>query len=191
MGVTPETVQAGSRYIATWRCGKACEGCGTAHAWQARVQSQACMGRNCLLCSRTQVCPCQLLAEKQKDGVMAEWDWEGNGRLDPPLDPWSLGLGSRKRALWKCPEHGSWSTCAYRRTGRHATGCPTCANEAKRGCRTQRGLLKDECPEVFAQLHPTLNGGGPAVCRAPRIWQQQEALVAAHCEPRQASWLAV
>ena len=154
--VTPETVQAGSDYMATWRCGKCCKQCGKAHVWQATVRGRACKRQNCPLCNGHKVCSCQSLAEQRKD-LMNEWDAEGNARMDPPLNPWSLGLGSAKKALWKCEKHGIWPASILNRTT-GATGCPGCAKDALRLPRSRRGLLKDEFPEVYAQLHPTLNG---------------------------------
>jgi len=52
--------------------------------------------------------------------------------------------------------HGSWVAQICTRV--RGFGCPSCALPAKRGARSVRGLLKDEYPETFAQLHPTLNG---------------------------------
>ena len=72
-------------------------------------------------------------------------------------DPQTLGCFSHQQALWTCskiPEHGSWSASVQDRAGPHATGCPRCANEAKYGPRNARGVLKDEFPEVYAQLLP-------------------------------------
>ena len=155
-GITPETVQAGAAYIATWRCGNCCKQCGEPHVWQAQVSGRAIDCRKCPLCSGHKVCFCQSLAEQRKD-LMDEWDVEGNARVNPPLNPWSLGLGSRKKALWKCPKHGIWPASIKNRT-MGTTGCPDCANNANRLPKVRRGRMKDEFPEVYAQLHPTLNG---------------------------------
>ena len=40
----------------------------------------------------------------------------------------------------------------------NGNGCPKCAAEQSRGKRARRGLLRDEYPELIAQLHPTENG---------------------------------
>ena len=108
----------------------AAEQCGEPHVWQAQVYSRASGCRKCPLCSGHKVCSCQSLAEQRND-LMDEWDVEGNARMDPPLNPWSLGLGSGKKALWKCQKHGIWSASILNRT-KGATGCPGCANDAKR-----------------------------------------------------------
>lgn len=84
---------------------------------------------------------------------MEQWDWEANKGIDPS----QVGLSSFVRASWICPEHGPWVTMVCNRAYR-GSGCPECAKSARRGPRAKRGLLKDEHPEIFAQLHPTLNG---------------------------------
>ena len=149
--MTPENVQAGSRYIATWRCGKCCEECGKPHVWQARVgQRTNASGRDCALCSGHKVCSCQSLATLRPH-LMLEWADQNS------LDPQILGCFSAQKALWTCskiPEHGSWSARIGSRAGPNATGCPKCAIESKRGPRNARGLVKDEFPEVYAQLLP-------------------------------------
>jgi hypothetical protein len=73
------------------------------------------------------------------------------------LDPHTLGCFSAQKALWTCsksPEHGSWSARIGHRARPHGSGCPKCADEAKRKPRNARGLVKDEFPEVYAQLLP-------------------------------------
>ena len=107
-------------------------------------------GSNCPVCSGHKVCSCQSLATLRPD-LMLEWADENS------LDPQTLGCSSAQKALWTCsksPEHGSWSARIGNRAGPHATGCPKCANESRRGPRNARGLVKDEFPEVYAQLLP-------------------------------------
>ena len=148
--MAPETVQAGSSYIATWQCGKCCNHCERPHAWQSGVYTRVCIGHACPLCSGHKVCSCQSLADLRPD-LMLEWADTNS------LNPQTLGCASAHQALWTCsktPEHGSWSATIGDRAGSRATGCPRCANEAKRGPRNVRGLLKDEFPEVYALLLP-------------------------------------
>ena len=76
----------------------------------------------------------------------------GNGVLDPG----SLSPGSARKVAWVCPEHGSWRARVTDRV--KGTGCPECRREAMTGIpRIKRGLLRDERPELVAQLHPTRN----------------------------------
>ena len=151
--MAPENVQAGSRYNATWRCGKCCEKSGKPHVWQATVKHRTrAKGSNCPVCSGHKVCSCQLLATLRPN-LMVEWH-EGN-----LLDPQTLGCSSTQKALWTCskiPEHGSWSATIGGRAGPHASGsgCPRCANEARRGPRNEHGRIESEFPEVYAQLLP-------------------------------------
>ena len=147
----PDTVQAGSSYVATWRCGKCCNHCERPYVWQSMVAYRTnAKGTNCPVCSGHKVCSCQSLASLRPD-LMVDWHEEN------PLDPQTLGCSSTHKALWTCskrPEHGSWSAAIGDRAGPHASGCPRCANEALRGPRNARGLLKDEFPEIYAQIHP-------------------------------------
>ena len=39
------------------------------------------------------------------------------------------------------------------------TGCPKCARQRSSQPRVGRGLVKDEFPDVYAELHPTRNSG--------------------------------
>jgi len=73
----------------------------------------------------------------------------------PGLDPTTLAPSSNKNASWVCAMHGSWVARIGNRV--RGTGCPSCALSADRVSKPGRGFLKDECPEIFAQLHPTLN----------------------------------
>ena len=39
------------------------------------------------------------------------------------------------------------------------SGCPECARQRSCGRHPQREFLKDELPDVYAELHPTKNAG--------------------------------
>ena len=136
--------------MATWRCGTSCEECGKPHFWQARVSLRTkASGTNCPVCSGHKVCSCQSLATLRPD-LMLE------GADENTLDPKTLGCSSNQKALWTCsrkPEHGTWSAQVGSRAGPLAHGCPKCAI-AMRGPRNERGFVKDEFPEVYAQLLP-------------------------------------
>jgi len=152
--VTPYTVTAGSCYLATWQCGCSCKHCNAAHPpWQASVQKRAA-GNNCPYCSGYKVCVCQSLAALYPDLLK-----ELNPESILELDPASVGPSSDKSASWVCAMHGSWVSQISQRTRVSGSGCPSCAHSAKRCVsRPERGFVKDECPEIFAQLHRTLNG---------------------------------
>lgn len=53
--------------------------------------------------------------------IMAEWDYEKNGELDP----YSLTYGSNQKVWWKCKKGHSWYASIDSRIRKH-TGCPTC-----------------------------------------------------------------
>jgi len=149
--VTPDTVQAASNYRATWQGGCFCKHCNAPHpSWQAPVAKRIA-GSNCPYCSGRKVCVCQSIAALYPD-LVKELDPESI----PELDPHTVGPGSTKSASWVCTIHGSWAAQIFRRV--RGTGCPSCAISARRGARPRRGLLRDECPDIHAQLHPTLNG---------------------------------
>jgi len=149
--ITPDTVRATSHYRATWQGGCSCKHCGAPHpSWQAPV-SKRTVGSICPYCSGHKVCVCQSIAALCPD-LVKELDLAST----PELDPKSLGPSSGKSASWVCAMHGSWAARIRDRT--KGTGCPSCARFARYGAKPRRGLLKDECPEIFAQVHPTLNG---------------------------------
>ena len=148
-GLTPDTVQAGSASYATWRCGYCCKHCSAPHVWEARIATRT-SGSGCPQCCRHKVCACQSLAALRPD-LMGEWNWDENMHIDPN----SVGSCSSIYASWVCPEHKSWFAQIK---SRRYTGCPGCARDARRGHpNSKRGLLKDEHPDIFDQLNPTLN----------------------------------
>ena len=105
------------------------------------------------MCAGRKVCPCQSLAEKQKE-LMAEWDFEANKGLNPR----SLTCLSSKKASWECQNCGhKWTARIKSRVG-HRQGCPECALLFK-DKHSKRGLLNDEHPEVFTEVHPSMNAG--------------------------------
>lgn len=198
--VKPDTVAACSHYKATWRCGKCCEHCGTPHSWRTAIDRRVSLGTNCPCCSGRKVCRCRSVAAQRPD-LMQQWDWEANADADPER----LGLASSAKVSWVCPAHGSWPAKIGERV--RGTGCPACAIVAKHSPRSKRGLLKDEHPELIAQLHPTLNGefadlagtltcgsrkrlywlctdsnNRPDGCQHDHIWQ---ARVSSRCQNRQ------
>ncbi len=156
--VTPDNVGAASLYMATWQGGCSCKHCSAPHpSWQAQVHSRTrTQGTNCPYCSGHKVCVCQSLAALYPD-LVKELD---PGSI-PGLNPNSVGPGSAKSPSWVCAMHGSWLAQINARV--KGTGCPSCALSARVKARTRRGLLRDEYPELHAQLHPTLNGNVEAL----------------------------
>ena len=146
--VTPEAVSAGSHFRAAWQCESGCGVCGNPHVWYCRVKERCIIGSGCPSCSGRKVCYCHSLA-KQHPELLDEWDYEANVGIDPE----SLVCHSNKEVCWTCPEHGQWAARIHNRV--KCSGCPACSLR-ERG-HSKRGLLKDERPDLYAEVHLTLN----------------------------------
>ena len=158
-----EKLVCGSMKTVWWLCrnedGRP-DGCQHKHAWQARIISR-CRHHDppgCPFCAGERVCPCNSLAAGQFPALMHCWDSE---RTAWWLDPTQLSPRSSVEVCWRhdCGDgkvhHWSASVCsvvdAYRADGQ--LPCPGC-----RRVRRERGvLLKDELPDIYAELHPTKN----------------------------------
>ena len=96
------------------------------------------------------MCKCSSLAALRPD-LVAQWDFAHNEHLDPE----QIATQSNKIVSWLCAQHGAWlARMGDRFIG---GGCPQCAAARKKGKKPRRGLLRDELPELVAQLHPTEN----------------------------------
>ena len=147
----PQYFTAGSRAKVWWLCKKSCVLCGAAHEWEAMINHRTCsMPTGCPFCSGRQVCRCSSLAAERPD-LVVQWDFAGN----KPLDPEQIATQSKKMVSWLCSQHGPWYAMVYNRV--NGNGCPKCAAEQSRRKRERRGLLRDEHPELIAQLHPNEN----------------------------------
>ena len=117
---TPATTLAGSVKKVWWRCPK-----GPDHEWPcAPVHRQGCPFCAGHLVSVTN--SLKTLAPQ----VAAEFHPTKNGRLTAE----SVTKGSSKSVWWRCrvdPGH-AWRATVADRTGRHPTGCPHCAELARR-----------------------------------------------------------
>ena len=82
---------------------------------------------------------------------MDDWDHEANKNLDPE----SLACQSRMKVAWRCQQCGHrWSAGIHSRV-RQGSGCPACARAKRK--YSNRGLLKDEHPDISAEIHPSRN----------------------------------
>ena len=149
---TPEHFTAGSKVRVWWLCPAPCSLCGRAHEWEARINNRTKEGRptGCPVCSGRSVCECSSLAALRLD-LMTQWDYAGNEALDPE----QISLQSNKSVSWVCSLHGSWRAAVSDRV--RGTGCPQCALQIRFENQSKRGPLKDEHPELVAQMHPTKN----------------------------------
>ena len=150
--MTPESVSAGSSFLAAWRCERGCKECGGPHEWHAAVSSRCLDGTGCPFCSGIRVCPCHSLAAKHK-ALMDDWDYEANTGLDPE----SVCCQSCRKAAWRCQQCGHRWAARINSRVRQGCGCPSCARANR--VQSKPRLLKDEHPDIFAEIHPTKNAG--------------------------------
>ena len=109
--VTPESVSAGSSFIAAWRCERGCKECGRPHEWHTAVSNRCALNHGCPICVGNRVCPCQSLAAKHK-ALMRDWDYEANKGLDPE----SMACQSNIKVAWRCQQCGHrWSARIHSR----------------------------------------------------------------------------
>ena len=150
--VTPESVSAGSSFMAAWQCERGCKECGRPHEWRTTVSNRSAQNHGCPICAGDRVCPCRSLAATHK-ALMEDWDYEANKGLDPE----NMACQSNKLIAWRCQHCGhKWSAVVGNRVHK-GSGCPPCAMENR--VQSKRGLLKDERPDIFAEIHPTKNAG--------------------------------
>ena len=96
--------------------------------------------------------------EKRKDTsfiandarLLAEWDWEKNGDVDPSKVP----TGSHRKLWWKCNKGHSWQAITFNRA-RGGTGCPVCYG---RKVQVKYNDLATVNPKLASEWHPTKNG---------------------------------
>lgn len=83
--------------------------------------------------------------------LLSEWDYEANGDLLPS----KVTHGSKKTVYWLCPkaQHSYSNRVSHRTNG---IGCPYCS-----GRKMSKGVTTLDVmhPDLFKQIHPTLNVG--------------------------------
>lgn len=114
--LTPDTVMPNSARKAWWRCAKG-------HRWQACIASRHSNG--CPYCSgRLPISGENDLATVSPE-IVAEWDYERNGRLRPE----NLLPMSNRKVWWRCEKgHCYCATPAARQNG---NGCPKCSGHKR------------------------------------------------------------
>ena len=191
--VTPESVPAGSDFRVAWRCGKCCERCRKPHEWHATVSHRCLGGTGCPMCSGRILCRCQSVAELRPD-LLKQWHYERNRGINPE----TLRCSSRRKVFWTCKAHGPWSAGIDDRV-HLGTECPICAWEERRGCsHPKRGLVKDDFPDVWRQIHRSRNEGihvSSLTCGSHKklVWLCQEnkesRLEGCKCEHAWKAWV--
>lgn len=149
-GLNPRHIKPASSVEVWWKCGT----CG--HEWEAVVAARVTAGTGCAPCSykergkrRRTPAEDSSLADLFP-GLVAEWDWEANGDIDPT----ALKPGSDLTVSWRCERRGHrWTAHIYARTGKERTGCPECTHLPDDG-----QSFADANPEIAMEWHPTRNG---------------------------------
>ena len=101
--------------------------------------------------------------------LMVEWNWEGN----QDMNAYSIARYSNKKVSCICTEYGQWDASPSNRV-KQGRVCPKCTKQHRVERCPLRGLLKDEFPEVCAELHPKKNMGIEierlTSCRPRKVW---------------------
>ena len=92
--------------------------------------------------------------------LLAEWNYSQNSPVG--FVPQSMPLSSKQKVYWVCSEGHVWSASVANRYYQ-GSGCPICARTLRANSRRAsavkaNGSLKDNCPEIAAEWHPTKNG---------------------------------
>ena len=118
----PSLVAAHSGIKAWWRCEKNDD-----HQWQAspdtRVKGHGCPKCAVLRRSAPKVLPLEKQFETHYPHLLAEWDFNQNGDLQPR----HISKSSNRKIYWICAKNGDhkWASSLYNR-GHHKSGCPHC-----------------------------------------------------------------
>ena len=139
---TPDTVAATSNTKAAWRCGL----CG--HRWSATVSHRTLFGHGCPPCGlASRIRTRQPSISDGAPHLLAEWDWEANGRYG--WHPDRLTLGSVKQVHWVRQDEcklglvHSWQA-EIKSRARRKVGSPFPCGQAVCACNS----LAVQCPEA-------------------------------------------
>lgn len=140
---SPRDYAAGSKIKVWWRCEKG-------HEWQAAIQSRACRGSGCPVCSGKTVVPGENDLASFHPGLAAQWHPVKNA----PLTAADVTAYSNRRVWWQCAEGHEWQAAISARC-RESTGCPVCS-----GRQVLAGFndLATRYPKIAAQWDGELNG---------------------------------
>lgn len=113
--LTPDQVTPGSKIKVWWKCEKG-------HSWKTAVFSVAQEGCGCPYCAGVKAIPGETDIATVAPKVVAQWDNEKNGDLDPR----TILPSSHEKIWWKCELGHSWQAMPYSRTKEKGAGCPYC-----------------------------------------------------------------
>jgi hypothetical protein len=156
--LAPSSVTYGSGRRVWWKCAQG-------HSWQATVAMRV-EGTGCPECfeRRRALDVDSAMARRTGEPLsehapdwLAEWDAERNRESNPT----TIAVGSDTLYWWRCDRGHCFQKSPRQRS--HGAKCPMCVNlaraEAVRRARLVRsGSLRDNCPEIATEWHPSRNG---------------------------------
>ena len=139
---SPETLSAGSGYMAWWLCEKG-------HSWTATVNHRH-RGTGCPVCANRILIKGINDLKTLNPILAAEWNYDKNETLMPEDVP----NGTHRRVWWRCAKSHEWRAEIISRVA--GTGCPVCA-----GRDVEKGVtdLKTVRPDLAAQFDVKKNLG--------------------------------
>ncbi len=126
LGLSPETVTAGSTMKVNWKCKK----CG--YSWRTSIRKRTKnKPTNCPKCAPKLNRASQVEKQIKEKGslgdlfpeLLKEWDYE----LNMGLDPYKLTTRNSRKVNWVCEYGHKWQTSISARTRVNRTGCPYCS----------------------------------------------------------------
>jgi len=155
--INPDNVSRGSSLKVWWRCA-------AGHSWAAVVQNRV-GGAGCPHCARRVSSERMVKRGLHRSGSLlavhpdlaAQWERSEDGSKGPD----EVSPNSRMRVWWRCSLGHKWLTPVANRTD--GNGCPICremnrSRSLRRAAIQRLGNLKDKCPEIASEWHPTKNG---------------------------------
>ncbi|MCR8666237.1 zinc-ribbon domain-containing protein [Aestuariibaculum sp. M13] len=142
--ITPYDVGVGSNKKAWWKCPK-----GDDHEWRTSVVHRSERNQNCPICSNKKIITSNCLATLNPE-LAKQWHPTKNENLTP----YNVGVGSNKKAWWKCPEGDDhvWQSIIINR--HKGSGCPVCSNQKI----VKSNSLATTNPDLAKEWHPSKNG---------------------------------
>ena len=145
---TPHTVMSMSNQAAGWLC----HDCG--HSWTAAISDRVQKKTGCPKCgpghSMRGLHSRRPAFTDSQHPVLTQWDHVRNAAQGN--FPHNTTEGSGKQIYWLClncpaqQEH-SWTAVPGRRTGKHPSGCPSCAGQLACKCNSLEALYPDRAAE--------------------------------------------
>ena len=126
-GIQPKDFTAGSEKKVWWKCVHG-------HEWQASVENRAMKRNACPYCSGKRAWPGFNDLETLYPEIAGQW----HPVLNRGLSPRSVRPGCGKKVWWMCKEGHLWEARIYSRTSKKRPGCPFCAGNVKKSCKSRQ-----------------------------------------------------